>query len=294
MPTSVGTERGVRVLLHCVNYSTAILCQHQLGRLIPGDTVSRSMMIRKRWKENSRRMSDETEVANVGIHSLTGSTGANIRGGVIMPSESGGSPSTSRWLIGTIIAVLGAGGGIVALLNYIHPQQTTDAPKPDPRGNSVVSATCSVSGLVLNDAPNYPPLGAVKISYLPKDGKEPTYLTTTAPDGTFKSTCTDVDPQKFPLKLQLSRAGWVRPSDTEEHINREERAGINVYVREADLRAATSGSPVKAIVGPPPIEFRKLPFDRNRVMNDAEVMKHKRKIHNKRARDAPTHSSFVR
>ncbi|HKF36237.1 MAG TPA: hypothetical protein VKB35_04995 [Ktedonobacteraceae bacterium] len=65
------------------------------------------------------------------------------------------SPSTFRWLISTLIAILAAGSGIVALLNYVHSSQQpppTPIPGVSPSSTSGSPAGTCIQGYVWREA----------------------------------------------------------------------------------------------------------------------------------------------
>jgi len=52
-----------------------------------------------------------------------------------MPNETSGDKSGIKWIVGVLISLLAAGGGIVALLSYFHP------PRPVPVDPEIQSVT---------------------------------------------------------------------------------------------------------------------------------------------------------
>ncbi len=157
--------------------------------------------------------------------------------------------SGAKWLIGTLIALLAAGGGIVALLNYIHPStpsggssppsDTRPAPSNADAGSKVppTERTCTIAGGVYN-GDNDPPTAMpnVRINYLPNQGTANVYLTTTGPNGTFKGNCAHIKSEEFPLTLELSSDHWQGvTSKTPERVEESGKDNINIYVSLKDI-----------------------------------------------------------
>jgi len=143
-----------------------------------------------------------------------------------------------KWLVGILIAMLAAGGGIVALLSYINPPRTpTPLPTAQPTSTAVV---CFISGTVYNKD-NSQPLPNVLVSYFrfTKDRDEYSHgvrsqLATTDSKGHFEADCASTERENFPLRLVLSKSGWCIGSfQTDEYIQMgQRRTAINLYVSE--------------------------------------------------------------
>lgn len=155
------------------------------------------------------------------------------------------SSSSLKWLVGILIAVAAAGGGITAWLKLIHP-----APEPSP--------ACDIAGHVyaLNDEK---PIPAVGIEYDGGSGKY-VHAATTGIDGSFKFNCSDIKKQTFPLKLRLTRHDWSTAAAIQDEVNRndeelnffvEAKQGIPpiVYLRRIPPRLV-SPPPAGATTGP--------------------------------------------
>lgn len=101
-------------------------------------------------------------------------------------SDSQGCADWFKWLVGIVVALLAAGGGIVALLNYIDPPRPlpTVPPTPPPTTTSTLSLQrVSIKGTVLSiDLPNWatdPVRGSItfnKDDEIAKTGKMMVYL----------------------------------------------------------------------------------------------------------------------
>jgi len=65
-----------------------------------------------------------------------------------MPDNSNPAADWFKWLVGTIIALLAAGGGIVALLNYSHSPRTLSSQSPPVTNSSPPAPTGSHSSAV--------------------------------------------------------------------------------------------------------------------------------------------------
>ena len=154
-----------------------------------------------------------------------------------------------KWLIGTLIALLAAGGGIVALLNYIHPStpssgssMSPDSRPPANSGDNAAKVTptariCTIEGGVYN-GDNDPPTAMpnVRINYIPNQGTANVYLTTTGPNGIFKGNCALVKSEEFPLRLELSSDRWQGiTSKTPETVQETGKDNINIYVSLKDI-----------------------------------------------------------
>lgn len=154
-----------------------------------------------------------------------------------------GGNSSVKWLVGTLITLLAAGGGIVALLNYVHPTPTNPnsngsshaTPTPDNGPTSTVTPTprvCTIEGAVYNDdADPKQPIPNVGINYIPNQQNAGAYLTTTGPNGQFKGDCAYINKNQFPLTLELSSPHWQGiASKTQEQVLENGKDNINIYV----------------------------------------------------------------
>lgn len=158
-------------------------------------------------------------------------------------SSSEGCASWFKWLIGIVVAVLAAGSGIVALLNYLNPRQPPATAIPRPTATAVV---CFISGTIFNSDDNQP-LSNVQVSYLriTQDNNEDTHrarskLTTTDIHGHFEADCSSVERENFPLRLRLSRQGWCSEYYvTNEYVDLgKARTAINLFVSDKQNRTA--------------------------------------------------------
>ena len=127
-------------------------------------------------------------------------------------------------LLGTLIALAAAGGGIAAWYTLIHPS----------------SQPCHIAGSVY--ATDRTPIPAVSVEY-EGDGGKYEYAATTGPDGSFKFNCTNI--KGFPLKLRLMSRDWSAPIPVADRVNQNEDA-LNFYIERAQ------GAPPRVYVGPPP------------------------------------------
>jgi hypothetical protein len=147
-------------------------------------------------------------------------------------NNSKGCGSWLQWLVGILIALLAAGGGIVALLGYIN--QPPPAPTP---------VVCSLSGTIYNNDNNQS-LPNIQVSYfrITQDPSDYTHgvrsqLATTDTNGHFDADCSAVEPENFPLRLQLFGSGWCSIYQTNEYVQLgQRRTNINLYVSEHTLK----------------------------------------------------------
>lgn len=149
-----------------------------------------------------------------------------------MPRDSNGGTSG---LIGTVIALLATGGGIVALLNYIHPpvpvgSGPTATVTPTPRD-------CKIEGAVYNDDTDpKQPIPNVRVNYIPNQQNGRVYLTMTGPSGQFRGDCAHISSKDFPLTLELSSPHWQGiTSKTGESVPETGNPNITIYVSLKDI-----------------------------------------------------------
>jgi hypothetical protein len=145
---------------------------------------------------------------------------------------SNGCAGWFKWAIGALIALLAAGGGIVALLNYINRP-----PSPGPTPPEPTEVVCFISGTVYNRDDNQP-LANISIAYF-GDGEYP-ILARTGPDGRFEVDCSRVPAGDFPLRLLLLGVvpGCGMQFQTDVYVNQgTERSGVNIYVSKSAIEA---------------------------------------------------------
>jgi hypothetical protein len=168
--------------------------------------------------------------------------------------------SGAKWLVGALIAFLAAGGGIVALLNYIHPSPPSSGSSPpaDSRPTTDGGATakvtptprvCTIEGGVYNDDINpAQPIANVRINYIPHQENGATYLTTTGPSGQFKGDCAHISSKQFPLTLELSSPHWQGvTSKTPEQVEENGKDNINIYVSLKEINNGIIRSQINRI-----------------------------------------------
>lgn len=168
---------------------------------------------------------------------------------------------TFKWIVGSLIALLAAGSGIVALLTYFRPPQNNNYSQvqtdPRPNGvsekpdnsshqinsskssknnespvnnkpeskNDVTKIECNVAGTVYDGDKN--PMPNVEILLIDENKKE-TSLTRTGDGGKFEANCSEISQEHFPQKLEVKGDVWHW--DYTAMIPRGGQKSINVYV----------------------------------------------------------------
>jgi hypothetical protein len=151
-----------------------------------------------------------------------------------------------KWVIGTIISLLAAGSGIVALVSYFAARPTP-VPRPSPPSTQrPTQVVCSVSGHVYNsDKPE--PLPNIEVRYFrfTREGETQyqvnvrSYLATTDTNGSFSADCSGIETGNFPLRLELSSSTWNSGTlQTDTYVQAGKRTtGINLYVSDKMMKS---------------------------------------------------------
>ncbi|MBX3086252.1 MAG: hypothetical protein KF716_31740 [Anaerolineae bacterium] len=162
-----------------------------------------------------------------------------------MPRGSDSDGGWFKWVVGSIISLLAAGSGIVALLTYLGARSTPTPPTARPPTAQPTAVVCSVSGHVYDKDTNRP-LPNIEVRYhrFTTQGETAyqqrirSYLATTDINGSFSAQCSTVEKGNFPLRLELSSAAWhVTTHVTDVYVARGQKTtNVNLYVPDKLLR----------------------------------------------------------
>ena len=137
-----------------------------------------------------------------------------------------GDSSGAKWLIGTLIALLAAGGGIVALLQYVRPS------KPSGSGPSPAPWSCKLAGAVYNeDTDTKDPIPNVWISYASGEPGS-NRLAKTNREGEFRANCSSIKRSSFPITLEVSSPNWpgITTIKTDQTVPESGNEDAYIYV----------------------------------------------------------------
>ena len=129
--------------------------------------------------------------------------------------------SKFRWTVEKIIALLGASGGLIALLVFVGVRPGHDGADPTPSAQD-----CFLSGTVF-DAKNQA-LAGTAVGFEAPDGSF-SFLAASVASGHYETNCDQVGQAK--LKLELSRVEWggcVIAPDSPKEIARGHFAALNI------------------------------------------------------------------
>jgi hypothetical protein len=128
--------------------------------------------------------------------------------------------SKFRWTVEKVIALIGASGGLVALLVFLGIGRSSGG------GPTPSAPDCFLSGTVF-DAKNQA-LAGTAVGFEGPDGSF-SFLAASVANGHYETTCDQVSQAK--LKLELSRVEWggcVIAPDTPKEIARGHFAALNI------------------------------------------------------------------
>lgn len=140
-----------------------------------------------------------------------------------------------KWLAGIAASIIAG----VVIYQVTHNSQPS---VPSPASSSAQSpnvVSCNVAGAVFNQLDNRP-IAGIEVHYFrfTRDPNEwirgqRSRLATTGPDGRFSGDCSGVEPENFPLRLELTGPGWRHRFQSNEYVRHgESRTNINIYVPE--------------------------------------------------------------
>lgn len=168
---------------------------------------------------------------------------------------------TFRWMVGSLIALLAAGGGIAAIYNTIHPTTNSNdntpvvTPSPSPSGKQVTNVSptpeitkCKIRGTIFALDKNNSPMADVKV-YLIDDKHPDIYLGRTAPNGIFEEDCSQIPSDNFPKKVKAVTSSSVSLIENELPISQQGNENLNIYISEKNLEFSkfSNGSVVRPL-----------------------------------------------
>ncbi len=167
-------------------------------------------------------------------------------------------------IVGSLIALLAAGSGIVALLTYIIPPKNSDnqtsesantrqvsSDKPNENSSSRLPANnlsesdnkssvteqvkCKVAGTIYDEDKNRSPMPNVKV-YL-TDNQKDTFLVRTNLSGNFKGDCSQIPQNSFPQRLKIITSSNLTLIDPDYSIpSRGREEDLFLYVSENEIK----------------------------------------------------------
>ena len=150
-----------------------------------------------------------------------------------------------KWGVATGIALLGAGSGIVALLEYFRPAESV--------------AGCAIAGQVF-DSDTGEPLAGVNIGFdtyreNSKEGRSvERSVAVSGPNGAFSGDCAGIAENALPLRIVLWHPNWEATRLSDERIELgATREDIKLPIRMSTIELKHPRRPVPTALEPGPV-----------------------------------------